>query len=236
MVALFAPASSAQPGLKCSAGGDSLTLSTQSVNNHRFIAAHGRRSLIEGYAAEGLEIWAYPFQILDGYRVAFRLKSAAGEIDGKRLLARVEYAPDCITRIYRGPGFVVREELFVPLNLPGGILTYAAEGKPVDIEVHATPVMNLMWPASLSGQSISWDSELSAFIMSEPEHGFTAAFGSPNMVTHDRTVNGLQQLDSREIKFTLRPDATGTATLFFALNPRKRFRSRRHVSNAYAKS
>ncbi len=219
MVALFASASSSRQELKNSGGRDSLTLSAQSVNNRRFIAAHGRRSLIEGYAAEGLEMWAYPFQILDGYRVAFRLKSAAGETDGKRLLARVDYAPDCITRIYRGPGFLVREELFVPLNQPGGILTYATEGKQVDIEVHATPVMNLMWPASLSGQSISWDRELSAFIMSEPEHGFTAAFGSPNMVTHDGAVNSRQQLDGREIKFTLRPDATGTATLFFALNP-----------------
>lgn len=218
IVWLFAPLPSAHTEPKSPADRDNLTLSTWSVNNHRFIAAHGRRALIEGYAAEGLEIWAYPFQIVNSYRLAFRLKGAAKEIDGQRLLSRVDYSPDCITRTYRGPGFVIREELFVPLNQSGGILTYATEGKQVDIEVQATPVMNLMWPASLSGQSISWDSELSAYILSEPEHGFISVLGSPNIVAHDVAVSRLLQTDGGQIKFTLRPGATGTATVFFALN------------------
>jgi hypothetical protein len=38
----------------------------------RFVAVHGRRSLVDGYDAKGLEIWAGPFQLLSGYRVAFR--------------------------------------------------------------------------------------------------------------------------------------------------------------------
>ena len=126
-----------------------LTLSTDSVEPARFVAVHGRRSAILGYPENGLEIWAWPFQILSGYRIGIRSRGAATEIEGERLLRRIEYAPDAVTRIYIGPDFVLRERFFVPLDLPGAIITYKVEGRGhVDITVHFTPVLNLMWPAS----------------------------------------------------------------------------------------
>src|ERR1700758_2770332 len=38
-----------------------LPLDTENNVQQRFVAVHGRRSLVDGYASNGLEIWAYPF-------------------------------------------------------------------------------------------------------------------------------------------------------------------------------
>ena len=91
----------------------------------RFVAVHGRRSLIMGYPEKGLEIWAYPFQILEGYQIGFRNEREASEADARPLLRRLIYAPDSVTRIYAGTDFVVREKLFVPLDRPAAPWTRA---------------------------------------------------------------------------------------------------------------
>ena len=199
----------------------SISLESEAVAPQRFVAVHGRRALVAGYASDSLEVWAYPFQILSGYRVSFLPAGATTPISGADILRRVTYEPGSITRVYVGPDFVVREKLFVPLNEPGAILTYSVEGgKPVDIEVHATPVMNLMWPASVGGQEVAWDPSLSAYLLREPANGYTAVVGSPDLVAHDdvdnRTAHGAAETG---FGFTLRAGASGLATAWMALNP-----------------
>ena len=186
----------------------------------RFLAVHGRQALLEGYAARGLEAWVYPVQIFRDYRVAFHLAGATSAIDGSTIIARIDYAPEAITRVYLGPGFIVREKLFVPLDRPSAILTYSVESRgPVEVEVHATPVLNLMWPAALGGQSMRWDPALSAFLLAESGNGFTALVGSPQIVAHDETNNSTIEGSGGQIGFTLRPDAGGSASVFMVLNP-----------------
>ena len=167
-----------------------LTLSTDSVGPVRFVAVHGRRSAILGYPQNGLEIWAWPFQILSGYRIGIRPQGAATEMNGDLLLRRIEYDPDAVTRIYVGPDFVIRERLFVPLDLSGAIITYNVEGRGhVDISVHFTPVLNLMWPASAGGQSTAWNDAVSGYVISGVPGGITATISSPEIISHDSTEN-----------------------------------------------
>src|SRR5881227_4031050 len=45
--------------------------STDSVGSARFISAHGHRAAVFGYSQDGLEFWAYPFQIVSSYKVSF---------------------------------------------------------------------------------------------------------------------------------------------------------------------
>jgi hypothetical protein len=199
----------------------SVALNTEAVAPQRFIAAHGRLALIDGYASDSLEIWAYPFQILSGYRIAFRASGATTPVNGQDILSRVTYEPGSITRVYIGPDFIVHERLFVPLNLPGAILSYSIQSAhAVEIEVHATPVLNLMWPAAMGGQSVAWNSSLSAFVLSEPVNGYSATMGSSQIVDHDeignRTAHGVSDAG---LGFTLRPDGKGHASVFVALNP-----------------
>lgn len=198
-----------------------LALSTSAVSPERFIAAHGRRAFVDGYANSSLEAWAYPFQILSGYRVNFRPRGATTSIPASSLLIRVIYEPNAITRVYLGPDFTVRERTFVPLDQPGAILTYQVQGsQPVDIEVHAVPVLDLMWPGGLGGQSTSWNAALSAFVLSEPADGYTAAVGSPQIVAHDDVVNSPDENGATNpIGFTLHPDSSGAARVYLALNP-----------------
>jgi glycogen debranching enzyme len=220
-LSLTAARSSAQQNAPEPGDDTRLTLDTQAVAPLRFIAAHGRRALVDGYAADGLEVWVYPFQILSGYRVAFRSHGATAPIRGEEILSRVTYQPDSITRTYLGPDFMVREELFVPLDEPGAILTYRVEsGHAIEIDVHATPVLDLMWPGALGGQSVAWNPSLSAFVLSEPADGYSAVAGSEEIVAHDDIANSTAGGESSTtLGFSLRPDSSGVARVFVALNP-----------------
>jgi glycogen debranching enzyme len=197
-----------------------LALNTEAVAPLRFIAAHGRRALISGYASEGLEIWAYPFQILDNYRISFRPQGTTTSLDAANLLRRVTYTPNTITRIYLGPDFSVRETLFVPLDEPAAIVTFAVQSDhPVDIEVHAIPILNLMWPAGIGGQSSSWNPDLSAFVLSEPASNFGAVIGSPDIIAHDDVTNRTYRgPNANNLSFTIHPSPDGVANVYVALN------------------
>jgi glycogen debranching enzyme len=192
------------------------TLSTDSVGPVRFVAVHGRRSAILGYSQHGLEMWAWPFQILSGYRIGIRPRGAATEMNGDLLLRRIEYDPDAVTRIYIGPDFVVYERLFVPLDLSGAIITYKVEGRGhVDISVHFTPVLNLMWPASAGGQNTAWNDAVSGYVISGVAGSITATISSPETISHDSTENSAIHYGD-ELAFAIRPNVT--AHVFVALN------------------
>lgn len=104
---------------------------------------------VRAQAAPVLEVWTYPLQLVRGYRVTFRVEGEATETDGRSALQRVEHTPAAATRVYAGPGFTVRERVFVPVDLPGATIGYAVElSKPLLITVHFQPSLNLMWPAT----------------------------------------------------------------------------------------
>jgi len=218
---LAATSGRAQQLTASTASPEPLSLAMNADSQQRFFAAHGRRGLIDGYSTGGLEAWIYPFQIFRDYRITFRERGAATSIVGTSILGRTEYQPDSITRIYLGPGFTVREKLFVPLDAPAAIITYSIQGKnTIEIEVHATPVLNLMWPAAAGGQSVAWDPDLRAFVLAEPSYGYSALVGSPQIVAHDEPGNTtLQGADGQQLGFTLHPESSGTASIFVALNP-----------------
>jgi glycogen debranching enzyme len=221
LVLLASLSASAQPA--ASKPRNNLTMSTDSSGPVRFVAVHGRRSAIFGYAGNGLEIWAWPFQILDGYRVSFLPEGAASDIPGQQILRRIEYSPDAVTRIYAGPDFVVREKLFVPLDRPGAILSFAVEGRgKINICVAFTPQMNLMWPAAVGGQSFEWNDSVSGYVFRDPIDDYTATVSSPDLAAHDGTGNHTIRY-SDGLSMLLRPRPSGNETavaqLFVGMNP-----------------
>ena len=186
-----------------------LAWSTDSTGSRRFISVHGRRAAIfgysQGYSDDGLEVWAYPTQILSAFRVTFRQPGATTGIDSRTLLRRILCSPEAVTRIYAGPDFIVSEKLFVPLDEPGVIIRYEVQSvHPVDIEIRFIPVLDLMWPASIGGQEVVWTSAASAYLLSELTHRFAASVGSPDIVAHDETPNSGQRLVSPSLAFTIR--------------------------------
>ena len=211
-----------QPDFEGRVSPQATTLSADFGNALRFVAAHGRRSVIMGYNSQGLEVWSYPFQILSGYRVGFKPAGTAAETDGRSLLRRVDYSSDSITRVYIGPDYIVREKLFVPLDQPDAVIRFEVEGaRQVDVAIHFQPSMNLMWPASLGGQYTRWNAEIPGYVIAEPEHGFSAAIGSPETISHDDAGNSTirQQTD---LSFLVRPRSTSrqiaSASVYIVLN------------------
>src|SRR5579864_1310083 len=186
-----------------------LAWSTDSTEPARFISAHGRRAAVFGYSEDGLEVWAYPFQILSSFKVSFRPEGAATSIDGQAVLRRIIYSPESVTRIYTGPDFVIRERIFVPLDEPGAIIRYEVAGaRSLDIVVHFVPVLDLMWPGGIGGQEARWSSALSAYLLSEPLKRFSASIGSPDIVAHDETPNNNRRISSEPgLAFTIRTGA-----------------------------
>ena len=176
-----------------------------------FIAARGERSLIMGYPGS-LEIWAYPLQLLSGYRLRFQVPGQVAAIAGETLLQRVEHGPAETIRIYIGPDFVVREHLFVPRREAAVIIGYEVEGRSdVRIEAGFNPSLDLMWPGALGGQSIEWDASIGGYLEREPLHNFAATVTSPEMVAHDATPNRARPMGDT-ISLVLAPrGAAGTA-------------------------
>jgi glycogen debranching enzyme len=198
-----------------------LPFDTNSVAPERFIAVHGRKAVVMGYAASGLEAWAYPLQLVSGYELGFRSTGETTEINGSTLLRRVTYEPEAITRTYIGPDFIVRERLFVPLNEPAVLFTYSVECRhTIDIVIHFTPVLDLMWPASVGGQNTHWDPSASAYILADATHTYSAMIGSPNVVSHDQVLNSAQPGTlSKRLAFAVRAGgAAHSVTVVVARN------------------
>ncbi len=202
---------------------ESLSLSTDASAAERFVAAHGQRAVLMGYSQQGLEAWAYPFQILSGYRIGFQPQGTTSETDGRALLCRLIYSPDSITRVYIGSDYIVYEKLFVPIDQAAAVISYrVVAAQPIDIVVHFTPVLNLMWPGALGGQSTAWNPAASGYVISEPSSGNSAFVASPQIVAHDQVTNSTLRSDN-SLAFTLHPASAAkdnaTATVFVGLNP-----------------
>ena len=166
---------------------------TDSVAPERFVAVHGRKAVVMGYAAAGLELWAYPLEIASGYELGFRAAGNATEINASTLLRRITYEPDAVVRTYVGPDFVIREQLFVPLNDAAILFTYSVECRhSIDIVIHFTPVLDLMWPAAVGGQYTRWDQGASAYVIGEETHRYSAFIGAPGVIAHDEILNSAQ--------------------------------------------
>lgn len=123
------------PGLGAEAGLPLLRISDTTLTlraeatARRFIAAHGRRGMVVGYAAESLEGWVYPFRIFHNYRVGFRVEGSSDVTPGAALVRDVVVNPESVTRIYSGQSFTVRETVFVPLDAAGFVILYHVESR-----------------------------------------------------------------------------------------------------------
>ena len=168
-----------------------------------------------GYSGLGLEAWSYPFQLFRNYHVQFLPEGSDGTIDADMILRRIEYRPDEIVRTYVGADFTVRESLFVPLDRPGVIVTYKVEGRPVDIRVTFLPVLDLMWPAGVGGQDLSWNPSLSGYVISERSTGFRATIASPQETAYSQVVNSTLRQDLTQ-SMVIHP-LEGRAQVFAAL-------------------
>lgn len=167
------------------------------VSTLRYAAEHGERALVGGNASAGLEAWVYPLQILRGLKPSFVEAGSIRAIPGDRILRSIEYTPTTIVRTFASSDFTVYENLFVPHELGGAVISYEVDSPhPVAVQLSFVPVLDLMWPVGFGGQEISWEPDENAYEMNEPTGRFHALFGGPDIVAHDDLVNTNAPLDS----------------------------------------
>ncbi len=166
------------------AGASDLTLTTTHSGSRQFLAQPGRRAIVQGHARHTLEAWIYPFMILRGYRVSL-IGDGGQRTPLSALPMRTVVRPTSIERIYSGQDFTLTEHWFVPRKRAGIILSYSLKGtRKLTLQVAFQPVLNLMWPGAIGGQSSSWDSTLHAFAIHEPTGRYAAYAGSPQATGH----------------------------------------------------
>ncbi|MBV9306841.1 MAG: hypothetical protein JOZ45_11910 [Acidobacteriaceae bacterium] len=194
-----------------------LTIDTEAVAPKRFLAAKGRKALLEGYGSQSLEGWIYPFQIFDNFRVFFE-KNSGGRVRGNSLLRRIIYRPQSITRVYAAQDFTVEETLFVPVDEPGILILYEVHGgSSVEITAEFHPVLDLMWPAGVGGQDASWLPARNAFQLAEATGRFHALIGSPETIRHS-DANQYREPWNAQRTLTLTMRTAGIAKLAIALD------------------
>ncbi|MGE5111811.1 MAG: MGH1-like glycoside hydrolase domain-containing protein [Acidobacteriaceae bacterium] len=162
-----------------------------------FLVAHGRRAWASGYKDGGLEIWAGELQLATSIRPEFLIVGEVTPIPGETLANTIRVEPSHFVRTYIGPNFAVDEEVWVPLDRPSVLIRYEVRSaRPVQIILRFRPSLDLMWPASLGGQEVRWDSQNSGYWMTDASRQFAAVVLAPGAFSQDPPLNKTQAVSA----------------------------------------
>ena len=149
----------------------------------RFVHSVGEKAGAWGFESGVLEGWVYPVKIFHDFSVAFQLEGQPTIYPGEQLLRAVRIRPHSVDLQYSAERFTVTETLFTPHSEAGFVILLEVKTTtPLRVYVRFRPDLNLMWPGSIGGQSITWNQEKRWMEMSEPSGKFSALVGSPAAV------------------------------------------------------
>ncbi|OGD25641.1 MAG: hypothetical protein A2Y56_07740 [Candidatus Aminicenantes bacterium RBG_13_63_10] len=158
---------------------DALTLSRPARPQAYFDKA-GRKFAILASESGSFEAWAYPLKILRNCEFSFLLGSSTTPLLGRDIARRIEVSPAVTTVTYTFQSFTVKASFVTSVDDPGAVILLEVDAvEPLTVVCGFLPVLQPMWPAGIGGQYAYWDSELKAYLISEPRrqnHGF---IGSP---------------------------------------------------------
>jgi glycogen debranching enzyme len=145
-----------------------------------FLGVTGRRSAVLGYERGEMEAWAYPLQILDRFRLTFRLEGYPLEFDGADTLSLVNVRPEATTLTYTHAAFTIRQHVYAPVTEPGVVMLLEVDSVlPLTVNVSFRPRLKLMWPAGLMTGNVNWDEDERAYFITEETGRFVGVVGSP---------------------------------------------------------
>jgi glycogen debranching enzyme len=128
----------------------------------------------------GLEAWVYPLNVLDDFRLSFRLEGYPLEIDGSEALVRTSVRPEATVLTYSHAAFTVRQVLLVPLDEPGVVVLLEIDSVlPMTVTASFRPRLRPMWPAGLMTPNVEWDGGRGTYRISEESRRFVGIVGSP---------------------------------------------------------
>ncbi len=150
------------------------------ARGEHYLGVVGPESAWLGFETGEGEIWTHPMKVARDLRFRFSVPQYEDPISGNRIASRVETAPGHAIVTYAHEGFVVRQHVLAPQNLPGILILLEVDAV-VDLEIHVEfqPVLQYAWPGGFGGQYLFWDQENGAFVLSESLRERNAVIGSP---------------------------------------------------------
>lgn len=146
----------------------------------RFVHAVGEKAGIWGFESGVLEGWVYPLKVFHDFSLAFQIEGSPTIYPAEQLVRAVRVRPESVDLQYSAERFTVIETLYTPRREAGfAILLTAQTSAPLRIFVRFRPDLNLMWPGSIGGQTVTWDAKKLWMELSEPSGSFSALIGSP---------------------------------------------------------
>lgn len=171
-----------------------------------FFDVAGRRAAVFGYEHRGLEAWAYPLQLLDGFRLSFSLEGYPLQVPAEELLATITARPEATVFTYSHAAFTVRQILFVPIDEPAIVMLLDVRTTlPMRITASFRPRLKLMWPAGLMTPYVSWNEQEHLYTIGEESRRFAAVVAAPG--ARDLSLMPYQE-EPRDVPISFAIDTT----------------------------
>ena len=140
----------------------------------------GRKFAILASEGGSFEAWAYPLKLFRNAELSFLIGSSTEPIRGRDIVRFVSASPEATVLTFTAQSFTVRALFITPVEEPGAVILLDIEStEPLAVVFSFLPVLQPMWPAGIGGQYARWDSDVKAYVISEPTRKNNAYLGSP---------------------------------------------------------
>ncbi len=146
----------------------------------QYLGVLGRKAAWLGSETGEAELWVHPLKLATGFHLDLRIPEYDTPVRGADVARRVDVRPELTTITYSHATFTVRQHILAPLDEPGLLVLLEVDTyRPLDVIVSFRSVFQEAWPGGFGGQSVFWDDEAKAFVLSESRRQQNALIGSP---------------------------------------------------------
>ncbi|HOA61323.1 MAG TPA: L,D-transpeptidase family protein [Verrucomicrobiota bacterium] len=173
-----------------------LVLESQASPEQHFEAL-GEHAGVWGSLAHGVEGWAYPFKLFDGWTLC--LAHDDGPLADLRPFASRHVAtPHMAQTVYDGGDWRLTLTWFVPRSQPGMMLLLDLDGRrDLDLALRFRPVLAPMHLSATHPLDWSWDSARGEAVVREPGRQLELRVSSPTATAHRTDENGIHEIRFR---------------------------------------
>ncbi len=140
----------------------------------------GRKFAILGFESGSFEAWGYPLKLVRNFEFSFFIGSSTEPIRAKDIVRYISATPEATTLTFTYQSFTVKAIYITPVGEAGAIILLDVDStEPLTIVCSFLPVLQPMWPAGIGGQYAYWDTNMKAYLISEPTRKNHAYVGSP---------------------------------------------------------
>jgi glycogen debranching enzyme len=173
-----------------------------------FVDVVGRRSAVFGYEQRPLEVWIYPFKVLDELTFAIELEGYPLPIQTNDLPGTIEVRPEATTFTWAHAAFTFRQTVFAPIDEPAiVVLLDVTSVLPLKIHGSFRPRLRAMWPAGSPTSNVSWNADANEYALSNDSTHFAAVLSTGRGTDHSLMPYQEEPRDE-PVRFTLEVSAS----------------------------